>query len=97
MCLVVSAGDQFFPGRLSSRADAKDPKRTRSYSQNAAADDYLDTAGEFNHLLGLAVLQTIDTGNTVSNGQDTTGLLDINGRVVAADALLKNGGDLRGG
>ena len=58
---------------------------------------YLDTAGELNHLLGLAVLQAIDTGNTVSDGQDTTGLLDINGRVEAADAVLEDRGDLGGG
>jgi hypothetical protein len=57
----------------------------------------LDTAGELNHLLGLAVLQTVDTGNTVSNGQDTAGLLDIDGGVEAADAVLEDGGDLRGG
>jgi hypothetical protein len=58
---------------------------------------YLDTAGELNHLLGLAVLQSIDTGNTISNGQDTAGLLDIDGGVEAADAVLEDGGDLRGG
>ncbi|RUS30137.1 hypothetical protein BC938DRAFT_479808 [Jimgerdemannia flammicorona] len=37
----------------------------------------LNTAGEFHHLLGLDVLQTIDTGNTVTNGQHTTSFLDI--------------------
>ena len=58
---------------------------------------YLDTAGELNHLLGLAVLQTVDTGNTISDGQDTTGLLDVDGRVKAADAVLKDRGDLRSG
>jgi hypothetical protein len=57
---------------------------------------YLDTAGELNHLLGLAVLQTVDTGNTISNGQDTAGLLDIDGGVEAVDAVLKDRGDLRG-
>ena len=55
---------------------------------------YLETAGEFNHLLGLAVSQTIDTGNTVSDGQDATSLLQILVGLGAQDLLLKDAGDL---
>jgi hypothetical protein len=56
---------------------------------------HLKTAGEFNHLFGLAVLQTIDTGNTVTNGQDASSLLDIDITGGTEDALLEDGGDLR--
>ena len=70
---------------------------TIDMSKGRGAKDYLDTAGELNHLLGLAVLQAIDTGNTVSDGQDTAGLLDVDGRVKAADAVLEDRGDLGGG
>jgi hypothetical protein len=56
---------------------------------------HLETAGEFNHLFGLAVLQTIDTGNTVTNGQDASSLLDINVSSGTEDALLEDRGNLR--
>jgi hypothetical protein len=56
---------------------------------------YLKTAGELNHLFSLDVLQTIDTGNTVTNGQDTTSFLEVNFRVGTQDALFENRGDLR--
>jgi len=35
----------------------------------------LDTAVEFDHLLGLDVLQTVNSGNTITNSQNLTGLL----------------------
>jgi len=35
----------------------------------------LDTAVEFNHLLGLDVLQTVNSSNTITNSQNLTGLL----------------------
>merc|ERR1719402_1281271 len=37
----------------------------------------LQARAEFHHLLSLDVLQTIDTGNTVSNGEDTASLLQV--------------------
>jgi len=56
----------------------------------------LKTAGEFNHLFGLAVLQTIDTGNTVTNGENTTSLLNIDISSSTENTLLQDGRDLRG-
>lgn len=56
---------------------------------------YLKTARELNHFFGLNVLQTIDTGNTVTNGQDTTGFLEISFRGSTEDALLKDRRDFR--
>lgn len=38
---------------------------------------YLNTTGKGNHFLCLHVLQSIDTGNTISNGQHFTGLVNI--------------------
>jgi hypothetical protein len=57
---------------------------------------YLETAGELNHLFGLDVLQTIDTGNTITNGQDTTGFLEVDFRVGTEDALFKDRRDFGG-
>jgi hypothetical protein len=45
----------------------------------------------------LTVLQTINTGNTITNGQDTTGFLEINFRVGTQDTLFKDGRNLRSG
>jgi len=56
---------------------------------------YADTAGELNHLLGLDVLEAVDTGNTVSHGEHTTGLVDIDLGNSTENLLLKDGGDLR--
>merc|ERR1719266_3031424 len=57
----------------------------------------LEARAEFHHLLGLDVLETIHTGNTVSNGEDTSSLLQVGSRGGAQDPLLKDGGDLAQG
>merc|ERR1719229_1972913 len=57
----------------------------------------LQARAEFHHLLSLDVLQTIDTGNTVSNGEDTASLLQVGSGGGAQDPLLKDGGDLAQG
>jgi hypothetical protein len=57
---------------------------------------YLETAGELNHLFGLAVLQTIDTGNTVTNGENATSLLNIDITGSTKNTLLQDRRDFRG-
>ena len=49
---------------------------------------------KFHHFLCLDILEAIDTGDTVSNGQDAAGLLQIDGGGGAQDSLLEDGGDL---
>jgi hypothetical protein len=56
---------------------------------------YLETAGELNHLFGLTVLQTINTGNTVTNGENTASLLNINITRGTEDTLFQDGRNLR--
>jgi len=53
----------------------------------------LDAGGELNHLLGLDVSETMDSGNTVTNGQDLTGLLEVRGGRGTSDALFQKSGD----
>ena len=53
----------------------------------------LDTGGELNHLLGLDVSETMDSGNTVTNGQDLTGLLEVRGGRGTSDALFQKSSD----
>eukprot|EP00158_Paraphelidium_tribonemae_P003919 Partr_v1_DN26465_c0_g1_i1_m23719 len=55
----------------------------------------LNTGRELHHLLGLDIAKTIDTSNTVTDGQDTTGLLQIDILTGAKDAVLQNGSDFR--
>ena len=55
---------------------------------------YLETAGELHHLLGLAVLEAVDASDTVTDGQDATGLLQILVGLLAEDLLLQDAGDL---
>jgi len=38
---------------------------------------YADTRRELNHLLSLDVLEAIDTGDTVTDREDTTSLLNV--------------------
>merc|ERR1719209_522995 len=54
----------------------------------------LQARAEFHHLLSLDVLQTIDTGNTVSNGEDTASLLKVGSGGGSKDPLLQDGRDL---
>jgi len=56
---------------------------------------YADTAGELNHLLSLDVLEAVNTGNTVSNGQHATGLVDVDLSNSTENLLLEDGRDLR--
>merc|ERR1719312_2434787 len=54
----------------------------------------LQSGAELHHLFGLDVLETIDTSNTVSNGQDTSSFLEIDGGSSSKNSFLKDGGDL---
>merc|ERR1719430_2311447 len=54
----------------------------------------LQSGAELHHLLGLDVLEAIDTGDTVTNGQDTAGLLEVDGGSSSQDSLLQDGGNL---
>lgn len=56
----------------------------------------LDTGGELDELLGLDVAHAINTGNTVTNGQDATSLGKTRLFLDTADPLLENGGDFGG-
>lgn len=38
---------------------------------------HLQSGGEFHHLIGLDVLQSVDTGNTVTNAEHPSGLFQI--------------------
>merc|ERR1719270_1945164 len=53
----------------------------------------LQSGAELHHLFGLDVLETIDTSNTVSNGQDTSSFLQIDGGGGSKNSLLEDGGD----
>ena len=53
----------------------------------------LQSGAELHHLFGLDVLKTIDTSNTVSNGQDTSSFLKIDGGGGSKNSLLEDGGD----
>merc|ERR1712186_323633 len=56
----------------------------------------LQSGAELHHLLGLDVLEAIDTGDTVSNGEHTAGLLQVDSGGGRQDSLLQDGGDLSG-
>jgi len=56
---------------------------------------YADTAGELHHFLSLDVLEAIDTGNTVSYGQHTTGFVDVDLSNSTENLLLEDGRNLR--
>merc|ERR1719391_1671251 len=57
----------------------------------------LQARAEFHHLLSLDILQTIDTGNTVSNREDTASLLQVGSGGGSQDPLLQDGRDLAQG
>lgn len=54
-----------------------------------------EPGGEFHHLLGLDVLQSINASDAVADRQNTTGLLEICLARLTEDALLKNRRNLR--
>jgi len=56
----------------------------------------LDTAVELDHLLGLDVLETVHTGNTITDGQHLTGLGQVDLGALAEDSLLEEVGELGG-
>ena len=60
----------------------------------AFLDPHLEARAELHHLLGLDVLKTIDTSDTISNGEHTASLLKVDGGGSAQDSLLEDGGDL---
>lgn len=55
----------------------------------------LQSGGEFHHLIGLDVVQAIDTSDTVTNAQHAASFLKIGLGCNAQDSLLQNVGDLR--
>lgn len=58
----------------------------------------LDTGSEFDQLLGLDIAQTMDTSNTITNGQDTTSFSEASLFLYTTNSLFKDGGDFgRGG
>merc|ERR1719341_996162 len=54
----------------------------------------LESRAELHHLFGLDVLKTIDTSDTISNGEHTACLLKVDGGGGTEDSLLEDGGDL---
>ena len=54
----------------------------------------LDTGGELNKLLGLDVGHAMYTGDTITDGQDATGLGQVALLLNTADALLEDGAHL---
>ena len=56
----------------------------------------LDAAGEFDHLAGLDVVETVDAGDAVADRQDATDLGDLGFAAEVGDLLLQDGGDFRG-
>ena len=54
----------------------------------------LKAGAEFHHLLGLDVLEAIDTSDTVSDGEHAAGLLEVDGGGGAQNPLLQDGRDL---
>merc|ERR1719410_2569249 len=54
----------------------------------------LQAGAELHHLLGLDVLEAVDTGDTVSNGEHAAGLLQVDGGGGAQNPLLQDGRDL---
>lgn len=55
---------------------------------------YLQPRGELHHLLSLHIPQTVHSGNTITDGQHTTGLLQVSTGVSSQDLFLQNGGHL---
>jgi len=56
----------------------------------------LDTGRELNELLSLNVVKTENTGDTITNREDTTSLVKISFTRNTTDALLEDRGDLSG-
>jgi hypothetical protein len=51
---------------------------------------YAQAGRELNHFLGLDVLETVNTGNTVTNGEHAAGLLQLGLGGGLEDALLED-------
>lgn len=51
---------------------------------------YLESRGELHHLLGLDIPQTVHSGNTITDGQDTASLLQVCSGVSSQDLLLQD-------
>jgi hypothetical protein len=56
-----------------------------------------DTRGEFNHLFGLNVSETVDSGDTITDGQDSTSLFELTAGGSTGDSALQDGRNLRSG
>jgi hypothetical protein len=57
----------------------------------------LDAGSEFNQLLGLDIAHAIDTGDTVTNRQDTTSLGKASFFLDTSNSLFEDGRDFGGG
>jgi hypothetical protein len=53
----------------------------------------LDTGGELDQFFGLDIAHAMDTGNTVTDGQNTTCLSKTRLFLDTADSLFEDGGD----
>ena len=57
----------------------------------------LESGAELYHLLGLDVLEAVDTGDTVADAEDLAGLFQVGLGGGSQDPLLQDGRDLGGG
>ena len=55
-----------------------------------------NATGEFDHFTGLNIVQTIDAGDTVANGQNLTDLGDLSLLAEVLDLLFQDSGNFRG-
>lgn len=55
---------------------------------------HLQARGELHHLFSLHIPQSVHTSNTITDGQNTSGLLKISTGIGAHDLFLQNAGDL---
>ena len=56
----------------------------------------LDAAGEFHHFAGLDIVQPVDPGDAVADGQHLADLGNVGFRIEIGDLLLEDRGDFRG-
>jgi hypothetical protein len=56
-----------------------------------------DTRGEFNHFFGLNVSETVDSSDTITDGQDSTSLFELTTGGSTGDSAFQDGRDFRSG
>lgn len=67
-------------------------KGSRPGSERPEKETDLQSTGELDHLFGLNVLQSVDTGDTIPDGQDSSRLFQIRRRSLSQDPFFQNGG-----